>query len=86
MIIFGVYPFIYYIVIFFVLPCSISVDYTLTRCNLAYCAYENPSIGVWDGIANNLVPVFNIVIFSIGLIVRVWYNKYRMGQRFQWRT
>ncbi|CAF3865871.1 unnamed protein product [Adineta steineri] len=85
MIIFGGYPFIYYFVIFFILPCSLSINNKKTRCGLTNCAYENGSTGLYDGIVNNILPIFSIIIFSLALIVRVWYNKYRMGQRFQWK-
>ncbi|CAF0781506.1 unnamed protein product [Adineta steineri] len=86
LIIFSAYPFIYYIVIFFILPCKTVPDYTMPRCGLVNCVYENASIGLWDGLANNIIPSFIIVIFSLALIGRVWYNKYRMGRRFQWRN
>ncbi len=85
LIIFGVYPFIYYIVIFFVLPCNVPPDYTQRSCDLEYCAYPTEAIGQWDNIANNLVPVCIIVIFSMALLGRVWCSKYRVRQRFQWR-
>lgn len=84
--IFSVYPFIYFIIIFFVLPCNPPIDYTSTRCGLDYCAYENVTIGLWDCLANNMVPIFTIVTFSIALLGRVWFRKYRTGRRFQWRN
>jgi hypothetical protein len=82
----GIYPFVYYFVILFILPCSIPINSKKTRCGLTNCAYENGSTALWDGIINNLMPIFSIVIFSIALVVRVWCNKYRMGQRFQWKN
>ena len=86
LIIFSIYPFIYYFVIFFIRPCEVPFNYTKARCGIGYCAFIDPSIGLYDSIANNIVPVFIIIIFSIALIGRVWYGKYRMGQRFQWKN
>jgi len=85
LIIFSVYPFIYYIVIFFVLPCDLPLDFTQRSCGLVNCDYPTEAIGQWDDIGNNLVPVCIIVIFSVALLVRVWRSKYRVHQRFQWR-
>ncbi|CAF0770595.1 unnamed protein product [Adineta steineri] len=85
MIIFTLYPLIYYMVMFFIIPCSIPLNYAKTRCGLTNCAYPSAAITMYDGIAHNILPVFSIVVFSIALIGRVWYNKYRMGQRFQWK-
>ncbi len=85
LIIFGLYPFIYYIVIFFVIPCDIPLDFTQRSCGIIDCDYPTEAIGQWDNIANNLVPVCIIVIFSVALLGRIWYSKYRIRQRFQWR-
>ncbi|CAF0715633.1 unnamed protein product [Adineta steineri] len=84
--IFTVYPLVYYFVMFFILPCEVPLDYSQSRCGLAYCAFSSASNGVWNGVANNMIPIFVIVIFSIALIGRVWYTKYRVGQRFQWKN
>jgi hypothetical protein len=86
LLIFSIYPFVYYLIVFFVLPCEIPFNYEKTRCGIGYCAFANPSLALWDSISNNIVPIFIIIIFSVGLIVRVWYNKYRLGQRFQWKN
>jgi hypothetical protein len=85
LIIFSVYPFIYYTIIFFVLPCDLPLDFTQRSCGLVNCDYPTEAIGQWDNIGNNLVPVCIIVIFSVALLVRVWRSKYRVHQRFQWR-
>jgi hypothetical protein len=85
LIIFSVYPFIYYIIIFVVLPCDVPADYTQQTCALDYCDYPTEAIGQYDNIANNIVPVCIIVIFSVALLGRIWLSKYRVHQRFQWR-
>jgi hypothetical protein len=83
---FSIYPFIYYLIVFFLLPCEIPYNYFKSRCCIGYCAFSNASVAMWDSIANNIVPIFIIIVFSFGLIVRVWYNKYRLGQRFRWKN
>ncbi|CAF0811912.1 unnamed protein product [Adineta ricciae] len=85
LIIFTIYPFIFYIVGFFVLPCPFPFNYKAERRALEGCTGYNEKISMWDNWANNVVPVLLIIIFSISLIARVWYGKYRMGHRFQWR-
>ncbi|CAF1357147.1 unnamed protein product [Adineta ricciae] len=86
LIIFSIYPLIFFFVVFFILPCDISFDYTTETCSFAFCTATHPILSIWDSWANNIVPVFTIVIFSIALMVRVWFSKYRIGQRFQWRN
>jgi hypothetical protein len=84
--IFTIYPFIYYIIIYFVRPCETPLDFTQSGCGVSACAYDNVAIGMWDSIAHNIVPIFIIVIFSIALLGRVWYSKYRINQRIRWRN
>ncbi|UJR17620.1 hypothetical protein I4U23_004516 [Adineta vaga] len=79
------YPFIYYIIIYFVLPCEPYLYANQAGCGVSTCAYNNDALGMWDSIAHNIVPIFTIVIFSLALLGRVWYSKYRMNQRMQWR-
>ncbi|CAF1357163.1 unnamed protein product [Adineta ricciae] len=86
LIIFTIYPLIFYFIALFVLSCDIPFDYNVERCRAADCVGLNENLRAWDSWGNNVVPIFVIVIFSIALIVRVWYGKCRMGQRFQWRN
>lgn len=81
-----IYPFVYYIIIYFVRPCDLPLDYRQSGCGVSVCASDNVAIGLWDGIAHNVVPIFTIVIFSIALLGWVWYSKYRVNQRMQWRN
>ena len=86
LIIFSIYPFIYYIIIFFVLPCNTSADYTQQKCYIDSCIYSAKFLGQWDNIVNNASPILIIVIFSLALLARIWYSKYRVRQRFQWKN
>ncbi|CAF4078630.1 unnamed protein product, partial [Adineta steineri] len=67
------YPFIYYIIIYFVLPCDPWIDFTTSGCGISACAYNTAFLGMWDSIAHNIVPIFTIVIFSLALFGRIWY-------------
>ncbi|CAF1438326.1 unnamed protein product [Adineta ricciae] len=86
LILFGIYPSIFYFIMFFVMPCEISYDYSLNICGLFHCSYSQSTLAMWDSIVDLITPGFVIVIFSLLLIGRVWYSKYRMGQQFQWRN
>ncbi|CAF1392861.1 unnamed protein product [Adineta steineri] len=80
------YPFIYYIIIYFVLPCDPWIDFTTSGCGISACAYNTAFLGMWDSIAHNIVPIFTIVIFSMTLFGRIWYSKYRINQRMRWKN
>ncbi|CAF3703477.1 unnamed protein product [Adineta steineri] len=85
LIVFSIYPFIFYFVIFFVMPCDVPFNYRKQRCGHGFCLFNNVLVGIWDAIADYIVPAFITIILSIALIIRVWYIKYRNGQRFQWK-
>ncbi|CAF4031847.1 unnamed protein product [Adineta steineri] len=82
------YPFIYYIIIYFVLPCDPWIDFTTSGCGISACAYNTAFLGMWDSIAHNIVPIFIIVIFSMALFGRIWYNaadptKFAIVERYE---
>ena len=81
-----VYPFAYYFVIYFILPCEIVLKETRIGCGVLDCAQSITAVGVWDSIAHNVVPICMIAIFSLALLARVWYSKYRVHQRMHWRN
>lgn len=80
------YPFIYYMFIFFVHPCNVIHSPTVYECGSYFCAFTDPVMHYWDTFANNIAPVFSIVIFSVALLGRVWYSKYRANQPMRWRN
>ena len=49
------------------------------------CVYRIPWAALWDSIAHYIMPSFITVIFSIALLVRVLYCRYRVRQRIEWR-
>ena len=72
LIIFLLYPIIFYIFIFFIISCEQPLDYTIIRCGYSYCALYIPAVGRFDSIVNSMVPIFSIVIFSVLLLVRTF--------------
>ena len=86
LIIASVYPTVFYGVIFLVLPCDVPFDYTLATCDYAACLAWKASLSLWDSVANFIVPVFVIVIFSVALFVRVVHHRCRARRRIEWRN
>ena len=86
LVIFSVYPAMFYGAMFFVVPCDVPLDYTQYACQCYTCVVSNPSVGMWDAIAHYVLPIFVIVIFSVSLLVRVLYQKYRARGTIEWRN
>ncbi|CAF1065148.1 unnamed protein product [Adineta steineri] len=80
------WPGVFYITIFFIVPCSATMSYTIVECGYYNCIYNNPSAALYDSIVNYSMPPFIIVIFSVALIIRVLASKCRTRQRIQWRN
>ena len=80
------YPTIYYGALFFVIPCDVSFDYTSATCSYYSCISGNASLGLWDNIVNFFSPVVVIVIFSVALLARVVYHRFRVHGRIEWRN
>jgi hypothetical protein len=80
------YPMIFYLIIFFILPCNIPINYNGRLCNLYNCVLTNFVMALWDSIGHFIMSAFIIVIFSVTLFVRVLYNRYRIRQRIEWRN
>jgi hypothetical protein len=82
----SIYPMIFYDLIFFILSDDISFDYTLATCSYCACISWNLSLSFWDSIINFLLPACFIVLFSIALLARVLYRRYRLRKRIEWRN
>ena len=81
-IVFGL--FLFYIVIYFFPYCG-NFFYPSSLICVYPCMYDNYAISMSDFIVNQIVPIFTIVVFSIGLLVRVARQKYRIQRRIHWR-
>ena len=78
------YLFIFYIVMYFFPPCENRLLPSELLC-IFPCLYDSYTISMWDFIANQIVPIFTITVFSIGLLVRVLWQKRRMHLTIHWR-
>ena len=62
------------------------MDYTMGTCGCYICILSDPAVALFDTIAHYLLPICIIVIFSVSLLVRVLYQKYRSRGRIEWRN
>ncbi len=81
-----VYPTTFYFVIFIILPCNLPFWYNLRLCSRYSCLIRIPWISLWDSIAHYIIPAFVIVIFSVSLLARVVYHRYRIRGQIDWRN
>lgn len=65
-------------------PCITNFDYTKTWCSYP-CYYDVTGISMYDTIMHVLVPTLVILVFSLGLFIRVIGRKRRILARTQWR-
>ena len=49
------------------------------------CAGFDPILGKYDAICHQMIPTFTIAIFSVGLLLRVIWQKLRMHRTIEWR-
>ena len=78
------YCLILYAVVYFFPPCQNALDYFYVTCADA-CLFDDGIFSVFDTIVDEVLPIFVIIIFSIALLLRVLWQKYRMRQPIQWR-
>jgi hypothetical protein len=79
------YFILFYSVAFFFIPCENTYDYSVPVCGDVPCYQEYGILGMWEFIVNTSVPVLLESILSIGLVVRVLWQKRRLCQSSQWR-
>jgi hypothetical protein len=78
------YCLIIYTVVYFFPSCQNSLDFFYVTCVDA-CLFDAGFFSVFDTIVHEVSPVFVIIIFSISLLLRVLWKKYRTRQPIQWR-
>ncbi|CAF1476510.1 unnamed protein product [Adineta steineri] len=78
------YGLIFYIIIYFF---STSEKLIIESEMICFYPYLWPTelILIWDGIIHQIVTVLIIIIFSIALLVRVVWQKYRIHRAVHWR-
>lgn len=72
----------YIIVIFFPFCKNYTTDF---NAYLHFCFYHNVILHWWQIIFHQMVPNFIIIAFSLGLLIRVFLQKYRLHQKMQLR-
>lgn len=80
-----VYPLMFNIIAFYIVPCNNTLDYTLLLCGSTSCIYRFRIVNIWDSIVHNLLPISTVIIFSFSLLARITWQKHRLLQRIQWR-
>jgi hypothetical protein len=78
------YCLIIYVIVYFFPPCQNALDYFYVTCFDA-CLFDAGFFSIYDTVVDEVLPVFLIVIFSIALLVRVLWQKYRIRQPIEWR-
>ena len=79
------YCLIFHTIVFFLPPCQNSFDHVSLTCVYS-CLYEiYPEFSVWQTIFHQILPVVIIIVFSIALIIRVIWQKFRLHQAVHWR-
>ncbi|CAF3410009.1 unnamed protein product [Rotaria sp. Silwood1] len=79
------YCLIYYIIVIFFPPCENIFD-TYSLICIKLCWYASSSLlYTYDTIVHQILPILIIVGFSIGLLIRIRWQKHRIGQLLKWR-
>jgi hypothetical protein len=79
------YILLFYITVIFLLPCENIYVYTVPVCGASPCYQLYGILGMWEFIVNTSTPIILEGIVSIGLVVRVQWQKRRLRQSTQWR-
>jgi hypothetical protein len=80
------WPTIFYFVMLIILSCDIPFNYKRRLCNRYSCVTGISWVSLLDSIAHYILPAFITVIFSLALLARVLYSKYRIRGRINWRN
>jgi hypothetical protein len=79
------YAISYYTWVIFFPPCDNIYDYTLPVCAAFPCYLDDPVLRVWEIGFHGCGLTFIIIIFSIGLIIRVVNKRISFRPTMQWR-
>ncbi len=79
-----VYYTIYYSMVYFGTPCSYSFDGYLSGGIYIPCAFDRTFLATWDLMVHQVIPTLLIMIFCIGLLIRVIRQRVRMRRSVNW--
>jgi hypothetical protein len=80
-----VYIFGFYIIIIFFPPCENTYDYQQLACGLSPCYEEISYLNIWDYLVNGIMCTFIETVCSLGLLIRVLWQKRRSHQQVNWK-
>jgi hypothetical protein len=80
------WPVAFYCIMLLILPCSVKIFYIVNQCNLYSCILKQHTVSLLDTFANYIIPAFVTAIFSVALLIRVLYVRYRIRGRIDWRN
>ncbi|CAF1154061.1 unnamed protein product [Adineta steineri] len=80
-----IYCLIYFSLITFAPFCEDSFEAYITGGVFIPCVFMGTILGTLDLLIHQVIPTIIIVIFSVGLIVRVLWQKRKRNQLLQWR-
>ena len=81
----ALYILIFYVIVIVFPPCENTFDYALPVCNDFPCYLNDHVLGIWNSVVNNILPTMIITIFSLMLLIRVYWQKRLLNQRNRWR-
>ena len=79
-----IYCLFFYSFVYFYPSCSNIFDVYLTIC-VVVCLSTNPMFRAIETFFNNVLPNFVIIVFSILLLFRIFWQKQRINQPMRWR-
>ncbi len=76
---------VYYTIVIFFPPCENIYDFSAAVCGASPCFHSYGFLGTWEFSINSCIPIILEIFVSIGLILRVYWQKRRLHQSHQWR-
>ena len=80
-----VYPWLYYLVFFFLYPCENYYDVTVANCVTPCFLWVSSTLALYEQIAHGFVPMLLITLFNVLLVIRVLRQNRRIGRELPWR-
>ncbi|CAM2725153.1 unnamed protein product [Rotaria socialis] len=78
------YGFTFYTTVIFFPSCEQVYDYSQPWCSYP-CYLSDFALSTYDVMVNTILPIILTIVFSIALLVRIIYQKYRLRRPIQWR-
>lgn len=79
------YSFTFNTIIILFPSCENTFDYSDIVCGSPICMYDIGLLDLWDVIIHDIIPTIIIIIFSLGLLVRIVHKKRSLHRPIHWR-